>query len=90
MQILANGKVRRTEAEWKDIIGRWEKSGLKPRPFCRREQIQLSSFLRWQRKGLPADAAKDFVTVTPARRTSASSWTVEISLPNGCQLRIQG
>ena len=95
MQVLSNGRVRRTEAEWKEIVARWEKSGLKPRPFCRREQIQLSSFLRWQRKGqagAPAAAlSEEFVQVTVpvSKPSSDSSWVLEITLPNGCELRFR-
>jgi hypothetical protein len=95
MQVTSNGRVRRSEAEWQEIISRWQKSGLKPRPFCRREQIQLSSFLRWQGKGhstFAAPSANEFVQVVAPSASSpaSSSWTLEISLPNGCQLRFQG
>jgi hypothetical protein len=89
MQVMSNGRVRRSDAEWQGIISRWEKSGLKPSQFCRREQIQLSSFLRWRRVGRPASAVSEFVAVTTPPPAS-SSWALEISLPNGCQLRFQG
>jgi len=89
MQVMANGRVRRSPAERREVISRWEKSGLTPSQFCRREQIRLSSFLRWRRNGRPASAKNEFVELTtpPA---APSSWTLEISLPNGCHLRFQG
>jgi hypothetical protein len=89
MQVMSNGRVRRSDAEWRELISRWQVSGLKPAQFCRRERIQLSSFLRWRRKRLPSSAASEFVAVTPPAPAS-SSWALEISLPNGCQLRFQG
>lgn len=89
MQVMSNGRVRRSEAEWREVISRWQMSGLKPAQFCRRERIQLASFLRWRRRGLPTSTAREFVAVT-APASASSSWTLEISLPNGCQLRFQG
>ena len=90
MQVMANGRVRRSRAERREVVTRWEKSGLTPSQFCRREQIQLSSFLRWQQRcRASAGGSKEFVAITPPPAT-ASSWSLEISLPNGCELRIQG
>jgi hypothetical protein len=79
MQVMSNGRVRRSETEWGEVISRWQMSGLKPAQFCRRERIQLSSFLRWRRKGRPASAASEFVAVTTPPPAS-SSWALEISL----------
>lgn len=90
MQVMSNGRVRRSEAEWKEIVSRWKKSGLKPRSFCRREQIQFSSFHRWQQKLAGSDAGNSFVPVTTSSPAPSSAWTLEISLPNGCELRFQG
>ena len=90
MQVMSNGRVRRSEAEWQEIVSRWKKSGLKARPFCRREQIELSSFLRWQRKLDASSDGNSFVPVTTSSSSPSSAWTLEISLPNGCQLRFQG
>jgi hypothetical protein len=89
MQVMANGRVRRSRAERREVVTRWEKSGLTPSQFCRREQIRLSSFLRWRRNGSLASGTSEFVEVTtPA--AAPSCWTLEISLPNGCHLRFQG
>ena len=30
MQLMSNGKVRRSDAEWREILARWKKSGLSP------------------------------------------------------------
>ena len=64
MQLQSNGKVRRTDSEWREILSRWKKSGLGPEEFCRKQEIRLSSFRRWQER-LGADSAKaQFVPVT--------------------------
>lgn len=90
MQVMSNGRVRRSESEWKEIISKWEQSGLKARPFCRREQIELSSFLRWQRKLNGSGEKAGFVAVTADFEQVRSAWTLQITLPNGCELRFQG
>ena len=90
MQVMSNGRVRRSEAEWQEIVSRWRKSGLKARPFCRREQIELSSFLRWQRKLDASSDGSSFVPVTTNSSSPSPARALEISLPNGCQLRFQG
>jgi hypothetical protein len=89
MQVMSNGRVRRNETEQREVVSRWEKSGVSPAQFCRREQIRLSSFLRWRQKERPAARASEFVAVTPAP-APPSAWALEITLPNGCQLRFQG
>lgn len=90
MQVTSNGRVRRSEAEWQEIVARWKKSGQKPTAFCRREEIQLASFLRWQRKLDGSEDERDFVPVMPSAAPASSTWSLTISLPNGCELRFQG
>ena len=91
MQVMSNGRVRRSEGEWKEIVTRWKKSGQKPSSFCRRERLQLSSFLRWQRKLNGSGETDGFVAVTTRASEPASpAWRLEITLPNGCELRFQG
>jgi hypothetical protein len=92
MQVMSNGKVRRSEGEWREILSRYERGGLRAREFCRREEIHLASFLRWQRKLDGSGKASAFVPVrtAPSVSSSSSSWSLEISLPNGCRLRFRG
>jgi hypothetical protein len=89
MQVMANGRVRRSAAERREVISRWEKSGLKPAQFCRREQIRLSSFRRWRHNGQAGSGKSEFLELTTPL-PAPSSWTLEISLPNGCHVRFQG
>ena len=89
MQVMSNGRVRRSQAEWAEILKSCKASGLDAEEFCRREQIHVGSFVRWQRRLQVTDALSDFVSMVPAAPARAS-WTLEITLPNGCQLRFQG
>ncbi len=40
MQVMSNGKVRRSEGEWRDIFSRYERGGLRARV------INVNVFLR--------------------------------------------
>lgn len=89
MKVMSNGKIRRTREEWREILTQWEKSGLGVGEFCRKQEIQLSSFQRWQQK-LNGSSGKDaFVALTPAPQP-ASLWSLEVTLPNGGKLHFQG
>jgi hypothetical protein len=89
MQVMANGRCRRTESEWRQILARWGRSGQTGRDFCRSEGIRLSSFQRWHHRLVATPSESDFVTVTAAR-PSSPAWIVEVTLPNGVNLRFQG
>ncbi len=89
MQVSSNGNVRRTKAEWRKIVSRYERSELAARDFCLKEDLKLSSFGTWHRKLSASSNTEAFVKVTPESQTS-TSWELEVSLPNGCMLRFQG
>ena len=93
MQVKSNGHVRRTEIEWRELITRWQASGQGVVEFCRVQEIQLSSFQRWRQRLAQASATNDFVAVTPAPRAlepTVATWSLELTLPNGCTLRFRG
>jgi hypothetical protein len=87
MRVSSNGRVRRSQDEWREIITRFAGSGLGEREFCRQEKINKNSFERWQKR-LGATEQSDFVDVTPILQESSSSWAVEVELANGTIVRI--
>jgi hypothetical protein len=89
MKVMSNGKIRRTRDEWREILSQWEKSGLSAREFCRKQEIQLSSFERWHQKLNGSSGRDAFVALTQAPQP-VSSWTLEVTLPNGSKLQFQG
>jgi len=84
-------RSRHSEAQWIEILKRFESSGLSVRDFCRREGLASSSFQRWRNR-LGSVAAAEFVELVPAVQPSAASsrWSLDVSLPNGVCLRFQG
>jgi hypothetical protein len=84
-------RTRRTRSQWTEILKRFASSQLGPREFCRREDLSLSSFQRWRRQ-LGSVAAAEFVELVPTATPNVplSSWSLDVSLPNGVGLRFQG
>ena len=84
-------RQRRTKEQWTEILRRFESSGLGPREFCRQEDLATSSLQRW-RGQIERTPTAEFVELAPTSTpsTSAASWTLDLSLPNGVCLRLRG
>jgi hypothetical protein len=50
MKVLSDGRVRRTEAEWRAIVERFDSSGLSETAFCRRAKLPLRTFRQWRER----------------------------------------
>jgi len=94
MQVLADGRVRRTEAEWRALLERFEKSGLPLAAFCRRTKLSPSSFLKWRRRfsagPRPAPTFVEWVAPASAELEAGErrvGGEFELSLPGGVVLR---
>jgi hypothetical protein len=96
MRVLADGRVRRTEAEWRAVLERFEQSGLSMSAFCRRAKLSRSGFVKWRRRLArrtssspafvewiaPSAAAAETVEAVPR-----GAGEFELSLPGGVVLR---
>lgn len=97
MRTLSDGRIRRSEAEWREIFVRYERSGLSELAFCRRSQIARKTFRAWRRRlaSPPRRQAKPkaaFVEWTPpgVPRTAEgpqAGLAFELELPGGVVLR---
>lgn len=103
MQVLSDGRIRRTEPEWKEIIKRFGKSGLPIAEFCEKEEISRSAFASWKKqlgtapRSTVHEKTPSFVEITSAARRKSSDSTVasaqtsfELDLPGGATLRWKG
>ncbi len=98
MRKQADGKVRRSAEEWRQIIDRFRSSGESGAAFCRKNKIPKSSFEKWKKKiGKRAKVTRKApsfvewpVPATPKPRDPGpdrSSAEFELSLPGGVVLR---
>jgi hypothetical protein len=86
-------RIRRCEAEWSEILSRFAASDMTVREFCRRERLSPSSFQRWRSRLRKANRTeKEFVELVPAAAVvePMPTWSLDIALPNGVQLRFRG
>jgi hypothetical protein len=93
MRVLADGRVKRSEAEWRKLFEKCEASGLSALAFCQRAGIPRSTFTRWQQRvqvvSSQAQTAAFVELPLPVAGSSASlaPGEFELSLPGGVTLR---
>lgn len=100
MRVLADGRVRRTEAEWRGLVDRFEQSGLSMTAFCRRAKLPRGSFVKWrgrvggsvraERRPRSAPAFVEWIAPSSSaesERVEGGAGTFELSLPGGVVLR---
>lgn len=91
MRVLADGRVRRTESEWRTIMARYERSGLSESAFCRRSKLARATFVKWKGRLAAKGSAPTFVEWVAPEATDESatreSGEFELSLPGGVVLR---
>ena len=89
MQGSPNGKVQRSAAEWRAILERYEQSGLATAAFCAQEGIAFNSFKKRYYHHKRATRPATFVELSAAPAV-ASSWELEVTLPNGIRFHVRG
>jgi len=96
MRVLADGRVKRSAAEWQEVFEACAESGLSALAFCRRAGIPRSTFTRWQQRVqvVPAQAQTGAFVELPlpaaGSRASLAPGEFELSLPGGVTLRWKG
>jgi hypothetical protein len=93
MPSRSNGPVRRTAGQWRQILTRFERSGLSVQAFCDREGLSASSFQRWRAKlAAGRDSFVQLALPTPAEPRASDPesipWNIELELPGDVILRI--
>ena len=93
MRVLADGRVKRSVAEWRRVFEKYEASGLSVMVFCQREGIARSVFTRWQQRVrvVPAEPKTAAFVELPFSTAGSSAvlapGELELSLPGGVTLR---
>ena len=91
MRVLSDGRVRRTEAEWRSILERFERSGLSVSAFCRRSKISRGTFVKRKKQLSTSTVAPpafvEWIAPSAESETPSSSGEFELQLPGGAVLR---
>jgi len=94
---MSPGKPRdpRKEQHWRDLITRWQRSGLSVRAFCHRQRLAVPSFYAWRRtlrqrdgRAQPAPAPVTFLPVQVRNDATDPPAPLELVLAHGRCLRI--
>lgn len=86
METQANGKVRRSRAEWESVVEAFGASGLSQSEFCRREGVALSSFQKWQQR-FSREGGLKFIELSGG---GSKGLEAELEFPGGVVLRLRG
>lgn len=81
-------KIRRSPAEWRELLSSYERSGLSQQAFCDRHGLALSTFCKWRRSlggSVTPTAAPVFaeLEVAPAAAMSDGMPVEPIEPPTG-------
>jgi hypothetical protein len=93
---MSQGKPRDAakEQSWRQLMQRWQRSGLSVRAFCQRQRLAVPSFYAWRRTLRQRDRLADqvpavtFIPVQVRHDDSAPRPPLEVLLANGRCLRI--
>ena len=100
MQKLSDGRIRRTESEWRALIEKFEAGNESEAAFCRGKKLSRKSFREWRARLAETTARPRRVRATRKRKTSQARFVelvvpsrpepgpeFEIELPGGVRLR---
>ena len=92
-------RVRRSRAQWRDLLVQFEQSGQTRARFCAEQGLSVGSFTQWQRKlrePVPGEAnvAEESVFIelapdAPGAATPSGPWELELQLGAGVVLRLR-
>lgn len=78
-------RVRRGESGWRELVKRWEGSGLSHKEFCEQEGASLTCFRNWQRRFSAGPGVGGFIEL----KRKSESWDMELDLGYGVVLRLR-
>lgn len=82
--------ARRSSEEWRALVEESRASALPRAAFCRERGISTTSLYRWEQR-FAEDGKPSFIELHASTEPpSLARWSVELSLPNGAVLRIEG
>ena len=88
-EVISRGRMRRSRAEWQQLIEEQASSGLSQSAFCASRGIGVGSFGNWKRR-LAAEASPDpWLELGALAGHGTGGWDVEVDLGQGVRLRFR-
>lgn len=91
-------RIRRSAAQWREIVQQFVDSGLSATAFCKRNELAYGTFIRWRhelslhKEALSPDKpSADWLPIdlTDPIDGPERTWEIELELPGGVQLRMR-
>ena len=93
-------RIRRSQAQWRDIFAQFETSRMSAAAFCKERGISYGTFVRWRQRVVSATretaqaSVDDWLPIQVTADAEASNgtpqdWEIELALPGGIQLRMR-
>lgn len=86
--------IRHTTEQWQHFIDEQPQSGLTVKAYCAQRNITVSGFYLWRKKLAKPSATSEpdanWLSLTPAASAERDNWQIELSLPGGVVLRMNG
>lgn len=92
MRVLSDGRVRRTESEWRAIVARFEGSGESEVGFCQKAKLSRKSLRVWRERLTQVDARSRVRATRKPRPAPAGfvEWVAPMPSPTGTGVELQG
>ena len=91
--LVSKQRRRRSEAEWRELVERFEGSGQTRERFCAEQGVALSSLGYWRRKVHQGvchpPAGRPEAVFVELQSAHSSPWDVELELGAGMVLRVR-
>ncbi len=81
MQRLSDGRIRRTESEWRALIEKFEAGAQSEAAFCRSKKLSRKSFREWRARLTQTSTRPRRLRAT-RKRKSAPAGFVELTAPS--------
>ncbi len=85
-------KVRRTKAQWQQLVEGQADSGLTISDYCASHGITVSGFYQWRKKLQSTEAVQmqpeSWLSFASPPQNEQGNWQIELALPGGVVLRM--
>ncbi len=88
-EMTARRRIRRSRAEWQQLIEEQATSGQTQSVFCTSRGISVGSFGNWKRRLVTQAPPDPWVTLGSLSGHGAGGWDIELDLGDGVCLRFR-
>ena len=84
--------IRRSQAQWQELIEQWQQSQLSAAAFCQSHGIGYASFCQWRKRLSqqpdPSPHQPAFIDLSSLGSTNKAGWHIVLNLGDGISLTL--